>query len=238
MPSNKKGFVYSQKDVTAKDKILSLNPSWYYTWGYNTINELDLPFIPMVWSDTTANNSTIMNTFYINENNSECLLGFNEPDRKDQSNISVDDAILLWKKLENTGRRLGSPATASNASKDGSWFDNFMKLNPKVDFICIHWYAGPNPLSLLNSIDTLYTKYKKPIWITEFAVADWTTPNKYTQEQVINFMNIIIPELEKRNYVERYSWKTRTLSDPNMGSSSLFNNDGSLTILGELYKSF
>jgi hypothetical protein len=38
--------------------------------------------------------------------------------------------------------------------------------------------------------------------------------------------------------VERYCWKTRTLSDPNMGSSSLFNDDGSLTDLGVLYKSF
>jgi hypothetical protein len=238
MTSRKKGFVYSRKDTTAPVKINSLKPVWYYNWNAaSTVGVANLPFIPMAWSDTTATNDTIMSSLFVDDR-TQCILGFNEPDRSDQSNMTVDEALALWPKLVATGRRVGSPATASNATKDGSWFDLFMQKNPHVDFIAIHWYAGPNPASLLNIIDTLHAKYNKNIWITEFAVADWTTPNKYTCAQVSAFMQAIIPELEKRPHVEVYAWKTRTLSDPNMGSSTLFNDDGSLTDLGKLYASF
>ena len=41
--------------------------------------------------------------------------------------------------------------------------------------------------------------------------------------------------LESREYVERYSWKTRTTSDAALGTSALFNDDGSLTDLGIIY---
>jgi hypothetical protein len=237
MSSVKKGFVYSRKDATSPIKIDALNPDWYYNWNYApTDGIIARPFVPMVWSATTASNDTVMTL--LSADNTQPLLGFNEPDRPDQSNLSVAQALSLWPTLVKTGRRLGSPATATTATKAGGWFEQFMISNPKVDFIAIHWYASPNPLSLLNIVDSLYAKYRLPIWITEFAVADWTTPNKYTAAQVAEFMKAVIPELEKRDHVERYCWKTRTLSDPNMGSSSLFNDDGSLTDLGVLYKSF
>lgn len=230
MQSIKKGFVYSSKDATAASKIRSVNPAWYYNWGMNPISGLDnIPFVDMAWSGK-ANLSSI---------SEGCdLLCLNEPDRTDQANMSVDDAVKLWPQIVATNCRIGSPATASNALKAGGWFEQFMQQSPKVDFIAIHWYAAPKPSSLLSLIDGLYEKYQLPIWITEFAVADWTTANKYTPEQVVTFMKTIIPELERRSYVERYSWKTRSLDDPNMGSSSLFDASGNLTPLGEIYKSF
>jgi hypothetical protein len=236
--SPKKGFVYSLKDATAATKIASLNVSWYYNWNYAPTAGVDpsIPHTPMSWSDTTATNPTIMQS--LKGDSSHALLGFNEPDGAAQANMTVQQALALWPTLVATGRRLGSPATAGNATVAGSWFDQFMQANPKVDFIAIHWYAGPNPAALLNIVDTLHAKYNLPIWITEFAVADWKTPNKYTQDQVIEFMKEIIPQLESRSHVERYSWKTRTLEDPNMGSSSIFNDDGTLTALGHVYAAF
>lgn len=64
-------------------------------------------------------------------------------------------------------------------TKSTGWFANFMKANPSgsVDFICVHWYGPPTASSLLNVVDTLWAQYKKPIWITEFAVANWTQFN-------------------------------------------------------------
>lgn len=240
MTSQKKGFVYSIKDATAPTKIQSLNVAWYYNWNYAPTPGMpaSIPWTPMSWSNTTASNASIMST--LSGDSSHCILGFNEPDSAQQSNMTVQQAIQLWPTLVATGRRIGSPATAGNATTAGSWFDQFMQSNPKpkVDFIAIHWYAAPNASSLLNIVDTLHTKYNVPIWITEFAVADWKTPNKYTTDQVIAFMKEVIPELESRPHVERYSWKTRTLSDPNMGSSSIFNDDGTLTALGQLYATF
>jgi Glycosyl hydrolase catalytic core len=239
MSSKKKGFVYPVNDPTAAAKFAALNVAWYYNWNHvPTANiHANIPYTPMTWSGTSAGDASVMNTLSSN-NSTDCILGFNEPDSSHQSNMTVDQAVALWPALVATGRRIGSPATATNATTPGNWFDTFMQHNLKVDFIAIHWYAGPHPDALLNIVDTLHSKYNLPIWITEFAVADWTTANKYTMEQVIAFMKTIIPELESRPHVERYSWKTRTLEDPNMGSSSLFNDDGSLTALGEVYATF
>jgi hypothetical protein len=50
-------------------------------------------------------------------------------------------------------------------------------------------------------------------------------------------MEAVVPELNKRSYIERFAWKTRATSDINMGTSALFNDDGSLTALGSLYAS-
>ncbi len=79
--------------------------------------------------------------------------------------------------------------------------------------------------------------YHKPIWITEFAlsgVPDWT---KQTRQSAINYMKIVLPELDKRDYVERYSWFSFSKSDfKNSGSALLDTYTGKLTGLGKLYQ--
>lgn len=236
--SAKKGFVYSINDSNLSTKISSLNVNWFYDW--NTTNPNVHPiFTPMIWSL-----KSIINLPAISESNGDGnLLCFNEPDNSAQANMTADQAVAYWPQLMATGLRLGSPATASNSTTPGGWFDQFMnKLFAEgydVDFISVHWYAPPNPSSLLKVVDTLWTTYNKPIWITEFAVADWsaktTGVNKYIQQDSVNFLNTVIPELEKRDYVERYAWKTRSISDPCLSCSAIFNDDGSLTDVGKAY---
>lgn len=46
-------------------------------------------------------------------------MGFNEPEHKDQANMSVDQAISLWLKLQPTEMRIDSPAPAGTASRSG-----------------------------------------------------------------------------------------------------------------------
>jgi hypothetical protein len=115
--------------------------------------------------------------------------------------------------------------------------ETFSNFNPKFDFVCVHWYAPPNVDSFLKQIDAIWVKYQKPIWVTEFAVADWTGkyPGGYDVNLVQEFMKGACAGLESRDFVERYTWKTRTLADANLGTSSLFNDDGTLTALGAIY---
>lgn len=243
----KKGFCYSRRETDSGDKVNSVDANWFYNWNTQRTEGVDnkIPFIPMVWGKGSLNFKERIQTLEnLPESYEKVLLGFNEPDHKSQSNMSVDKAIELWPRLENFGIKLGSPATAKNPLNKDSWLEQFMTRiqleNLRVDFICIHWYAPPNPDSLLRLVDGVWEKWGKPIWITEFAVADWKTKTmtKYTHEQVQNFMKTVIPELEKRDYVERYTWKTRTNSDIYMSTSTIFNDDGSLTELGKIYKSF
>jgi hypothetical protein len=224
----KKGAVISTSDPLCVSKISSLNPTWYYTWGPSGLADLAaVPFTSMCWGANSLSKVT----------HAPVLLGFNEPDGAAQSNLTVEQALSLWPRVVALGDRIGSPATAGNASKTGSWLETFMASSPKVDFVCVHWYAPPNADSFLAQIDAIWAKYGRPIWVTEFAPADWNGkyPGGYPIAQVEAFMKAACAGLESRSYVERYAWKTRATDDVHMGSSALFNADGSLTELGEIY---
>ena len=226
----KKGFVYDLTDPNFNSKLKLVKPNWYYTWGLNGSSGVSVPFTPMSWGKGSLPQ---YGTTY------PVLLGFNEPDGSAQSNLSVQDALSFWSRLVSCSSRVGSPATAGNPTVQGSWLDEFMASGPKVDFVCVHWYAPPNSDSFLKQIDSIYIKYKKPIWVTEFAVADWSGkyPGGFPSDSVSKFMVEACAGLEARPYVERYTWKTRSTSDPKMGTSALFNDDGTLTALGQVYAS-
>ena len=227
----KKGVVISLTDAQGLDKISSMNPTWYYTWNERGFRGCPFPFVPMVWGKRSAPPDAVLPD--------SPLLGFNEPDRPDQSNLTVQQALSLWPMLQATGRRLGSPATAGKASKDDGWLDQFTKAGGTFDFVCLHWYAPPNVDSFLKEVDAVWAKYQKPIWITEFAVADWSGkfPGGFPVDLVKHFMIDACAGLESRPYVERYVWKTRSTSDPSMGTSALFDDEGLPTELGKIYAS-
>jgi hypothetical protein len=102
----KKGFVYTWRDATAATKINSMNPDWYYTWSLSQIHGVNVPFVPMIWSSKSLAQLPGVK--------GDVVLGFNEPDRTDQSNTDVPTAVKNWSQFKATGKRLGSPATAGN----------------------------------------------------------------------------------------------------------------------------
>jgi hypothetical protein len=224
--SAKKGFVYDLSDPNFVPKLMSVKPKWYYTWGPHGSPNVDLPFTPMAWGKGS-----------LPQTHTPVILGFNEPDGTAQSNLTVQQALSMWSHVTSGGDRIGSPATAGNPTTAGSWLEQFMDAAPKVDFICVHWYAPPNSASFLKEIDMIWAKYKLPIWITEFAVADWSGkfPGGFDPNLVQEFMKEACAGLDARPYVERYSWKTRTPEDVHMGTSALFTDDGLLTPLGVTY---
>jgi len=229
MASAKKGFVYKCTDFT---KVQQVDAKWYYNWGGSRSfgDDPALPFTPMKWGKGTV----LHMTPEMNE-----LLGFNEPDGDAQSNLTPQQALSLWGGFTASGRRIGSPATAANPIKPNSWLSQFQALGGQFDFVCLHWYAPPNSTSFLKWLDDVHAQYQKPIWVTEFAVADWfgKSPGGYPVEDVKTFMDLACRGMEARPFVERYTWKTRDTSDTKMGTSALFNADGTLTELGQLYKS-
>ena len=159
-----------------------------------------------------------------------------------QANMSVLRALEAWPYLMQTCLRLGSPA-AVHAHKE--WMQEFMKQaeakNYRVDFVCVHWYGSPNVRSLVNRLREVHKMYGKPIWITEFAVADWKAEsreqNRYSPEVVLSFMRELLPKLDDLDFVERYAWFSASEGDKALGTSALFREDASLTTLGQFYAS-
>ena len=159
------------------------------------------------------------------------LLGFNEPDYATQANMSVDQAISLWPQLQKTGLRLGSPVTVKFSSP---WLKDFMtkakNKGLRVDFMTMHCYGWPNVDDFLGKVTSLYEMYGKPIWVTEYAVADWqatsTKPSRYSRTTTNEFMRASVAGMRAMPYVERFAWKNRPGTDPVMGNSAIFSPDG------------
>ena len=241
--TEKKGLCLKASGDRLCKKLNQLKCKWYYTWGAKIPKGAPkgIDFKPMIWGywgdkKGLANVANQAKTAGIKE-----LLGFNEPDRKNQANMSVEKALRVWPLLMETGMRLGSPACVH---PDDDWMKAFMagvkKQKLRVDFVTVHSYGGPNPGELEKRLRRIQKMYNKPIWITEMAVGDWNakTPkaNKYKPEKVLKFMEAMLPKLDKMNFVERYAWFPAGQNSTPLGTSALFDHKGNLTRLGECYR--
>lgn len=242
--TKKKGIGISYKNENWSSKISDLKVEWHYSWGYYlTPKEPDnVQYVPMDWGGSIKNDGLIS---YLsqkkNTGEARYILGFNEPDGVSQANITVEKALELWPRMEQVGLPLGSPATVN---PENEWMQTFMSevenRGLRVDFICVHHYGGINAQAFYDKLERVYNLYQRPIWITEFAVADWgaTSPadNKYSTEQVLTFMETVLPALDTLKYIERYAWFPAEQSNKALTSSALFNDEtGQLTDLGEYY---
>ena len=244
-PGVSKLLINSKKGIGGREKqVPALGASWYYTWGGNKPADGPSPavaeFVPMQWGYyPTGNPQDDIN--YVNFMKSQPgvknLLAFNEPDHPDQSNLSVASALDGYQYLAASGMRVGSPACADDNSQ---WMTDFMQgvsdRKLRMDFLCVHNYTR-DPWQFLQSIDDLHNRYWwLPMWITEFAPADWSGNNPVSDAEAQNFMKIVVPELNSRWYVERYAWYSGSSPGPwTLGSAALVNGDGSLTDIGRLY---
>ena len=241
---NKKGLCMN-KEMAANVNATDWDVSWYYNWSiskHNYTSFQDLQFVPMFWTTAPTDGNEVE---VLPKRGYKYLLAFNEPDRPDQSNMSVDTAIEGMKPLLNKGLYVGSPAVSVWPSISTDWFQPFMEKMEEnkmdVDFIALHhywnWHDEKGAKAFLDIVDESWEMYHKPIWITEFAlsgVPDWT---KQTRQSAINYMKIILPELDKREYVERYSWFSFSKSDyKNSGSALLDTYTGKITGLGKVYQ--
>lgn len=156
--------------------------SWYYTWATEhpgVTTPSSATFVPMIWGAASVTDASLAQAGA----HGPYLLGFNEPDMAQQSNMTVEQALELWPRLMKAGKVLGSPAVATGADVPGGWLDRFMSGAAaggyRVDFITIHWYGGdfrtPQAVDQLKSyLESVHQRYHKPIWLTEYALIDFS----------------------------------------------------------------
>lgn len=241
--SRKKGMGIGAKSAGWSERLSALKCKWFYTWTPNIPEGAPggTEYFPMIPNyrgnkEIIAATGAAAKAVGITE-----LLGFNEPDQKKQANMTVEEALDAWPLLAETGLRLGSPACAD---PDGEWMKAFMagvkKRGLRVDFVCVHSYGGPSADGLVTHLTSIQRLFKKPIWLTEFAVGDWQAKspekNRHTPETVLKFMEAVLPRLQRLDFVERYAWFSAGTASAPLGTSALFNDDGTLTRLGERYR--
>lgn len=214
-----------------------LTVGWYYNWGLSAGTCRSAEFVPMVWGNqkTAAAVTSALNQA-VNAGH-RTVLGFNEPDKSDQSNMPVSQAVELWPHLTaNPGVRVGSPATSAGSTGQ-AWFRDFMSQvdsrGLRVDFIAVHWY-GWNAGSCDAKAATFenYLKWiesftgNRPIWITEYGCMHQSNPDAATVEA---FYRGSLAMFARHPRVERYAWY------PWLTHNGLVASGGALTPLGTAF---
>ncbi|MEU3256175.1 glycosyl hydrolase [Streptomyces sp. NPDC006997] len=201
----------------AAQALVDSGASWYYNWASST-GEVAKPdgveYVPMIWGPGSVTDAELGAAAREGTN----LLGFNEPDHPGQADMSPEQALDLWPRLEATGLRLGAPAVASGADLEGGWLDRFMKgadeRGLRVDFVPVHWYGadfGPDaPEHLRRYLQAVHDRYGKPVWLTEYGLIDFSqgTPRYPGAEEQAAFVGSSTRMLERLDFVERYAWFT------------------------------
>ena len=225
--------------------------SWFYNWrpSARDTNIVPPPGIEFVCMLQSGSDVTPENIQIVKNEPAKALLTFNEPDKEDQSPLSVEEALALWPQLESTGKLLGSPVTATKPLQS-PWLSEFMfeaqNRNLRVDFLNVHYFNN-NPDrwdvdiavgDMKTFLENTYNKYLKPIWVTEFGLVKFypepaTCPSPDIQAEFLKAASAMMDSL---TYVDRYAYYP-LFPYAQSCSNQLYNTDGAATAVGQVYKS-
>ncbi|QFU90122.1 glycoside hydrolase family protein [Amycolatopsis sp. YIM 10] len=217
------GVAASKKGVSVNtvagvnEALRDVRAGWFYNWAADLQGVAEpegTEFVPMIWGSGAVTPEQLAKAKSLGTT----LLGFNEPDMAGQANLTVERALDLWPQLQGTGMRLGAPAVAFGGDQPGGWLDRFMSgaaaRGLRVDFIPLHWYGSDFSAAAVDHLrgylQAVHNRYGKPIWLTEYALIDFTqgTPRYPTQEQQVAFVKNSSAMLQSLPFVERYAWFT------------------------------
>jgi hypothetical protein len=205
-------------------KLKKVNPYWSYSWSWDQVagQPSKVECIPMAWgawsTDGLRKGLQIGVMPHVKAGKVKRFLGFNEPDKSDQANMSYKAALKYWPILETLKVPLCSPACANPEGVNddtvqgvrGTWMRDFMteadRLGYRVDYTGVHWYGGTHVADFKAKMSRIYEKYgRRPLLITEFAPADWEAKtlaqNRHKPHLVLAFMKEVLPWLERQDWV-------------------------------------
>jgi Glycosyl hydrolase catalytic core/Ricin-type beta-trefoil lectin domain-like/Putative Ig domain len=254
---------HPKKGIGGTTFATSFNPGWAYNWGQKNSNPLTAGAVyhPMQWGDfgwTIGSNSGPLWQYYPTWRDSAegiHLLGFNEPDRTDQSNITMSNVLSLWPRVQEMDLPLASPSPGTIGG-DGGWLDTFYTqadaLGYRVDYTAVHTYPGPSGGSsnnLINFVQSAYTYNSKnrPVWLTEFSFVDWGRNQSWSEEDNYQCLAEFLWRAEGEAKLRKYAlfvftenaeypqpanpWQSFTPAP----RSNSFDTAGNLTAFGKLY---
>jgi len=199
-----------KKGVGWGSNVNEHNVTWYYNWSTsansvstNTSNTQQ--YVGMRHGKSWPSLDGLSLLPYVNH-----LLGFNEPERTDQANMTVAEALSQWPTLQGVGTYLGSPVPA-NSSAGKAWLIAFMDSciarNYRVDFIALHNYEKYDANTFVNSwCKFWYDKYKIPIWVTEWNYgAQWNSTADGNPETYHQGFKNYVAALDAAPFIQRYA---------------------------------
>jgi autotransporter-associated beta strand protein len=235
------------------------NPNWAYNWGRSLNNPMpaDASFFPMQWGNFSWDIGSAQGPLWQEyprwrtRADGVHLMGFNEPDRTDQSNMTMEQVISLWPRLQEMDLPLVGPAPGT-----ASWLTDFYTqsdaLGYRVDYTAIHAYPGPSATNLINSINNAatYNGKTRPVWLTEFSFVDWGKNQSWSEENTYNELAEFLWRAESNANLRKYALFVFTENDewPQPANSwsavspaprsNSYDRNGNLTAFGKLYQNW
>ena len=243
--TDKRGVSYSfEQDKTYAQDMALLSPAvkWFYNWYIQPHPEVEkarkehgVAFYPMVWNHWADQKSfdQYLSAYLAENPGVEWLMGYNEPNLRDQCNYTPKEAARYWPSLVRFAKKhnlkILSPAmnygTMDNYWVPWVWLDEFFGIDyynddgilvrnkgysgvslHDIDAISVHSYMPD--AGALKWFISMFKKYKKPIWLTEFCSWEYSQPNAEWQnrEYQMMFMSEAVTYLELDPDVEKYAW--------------------------------
>lgn len=222
-----------KKGVGGTTVATATNTNWAYNWGL--ANSTPLPagavFHSMQWGnfnwnfDTTAASTWSSYSDWRTAGHPLHLLGFNEPDKVDQSGNSLDlentntedfsptrsmnTAVTLWPRLLAMDMPLVSPVPAGMSNGWlADFYSNANTLGYRVDYTALHSYPSPSGGSATNLINSLlsgYNTWGRPVWLTEFSFVNWSGTGTWTEEDNYNCLAEFMWRAESLPWLHKYA---------------------------------
>jgi hypothetical protein len=178
--------------------------SWDYNWGaYPTLCQ-STESIPMLWGEA-------MLTPHVG-GNSSWVMGFNEPDLREQANLSPERAAELWRKVEAwyPNRKLVAPVPSSG---NRTWLPQFRQAYiaeyahaPRLDALAMHCYyqTASECIQLAQWFEDRLAEWHVPeLWVTEFAVFPCSN---LSLDQAAHELKTFIDWMETQSPITRYAY--------------------------------
>jgi hypothetical protein len=224
--------------------------TWLFNWEVWVPDSLppQVEWIPCVRTATNAKDVDpfLSDIIYNRGFKTSALLGFNEPEIPEQANMTVEQAVELWKQVvlpakAKFGFRLGSPGMSSDVGRSKPWLNSFLSQlagQDGIDFLVIHWY-GPYFNDMRTFLEDMHATYGLPVWLNEFACTRMGN-GEATVPEVEAFIRDALPWLDACPWIERYAYFGNHDVGPWVGRASSFvespGGQGSqLTSVGRLY---
>lgn len=206
-----------------------LGSFWRYDWGAAGQSTLDMEYVMMKHNGNWPSFKQINS-----KENVTHLLGFNEPMKKDQGNLTMQQCLNRWPKLQASGLRLGSPCTT-----DGTvdWLYEFMDKararGYRVDFITVHYYKGGwSNERFIAWMKEIHDRTGLPLWVTEFNNgANWVKGHNPNPQQNAKALAGYSKVMDECDFIERYA-----VFNLHHGNRAVISKQGELTPAGKAYR--
>lgn len=208
---------------------VKLDSNWRYDWSAGGKTTLDMEYVPMKHNGKWPSFKQINALQDVNH-----LLGFNEPMKERQGNLTMEQCLKLWPKFQASGLRLGSPCTT-----DGTvdWLYEFMDKAKargyRVDFITVHYYKGGwSDERFIAWMKQIHDKTGLPLWVTEFNNgANWVNGHNPSLQENANVLLRYSKAMDECDFIERYA-----VFNLHHGNRAVLTKQGELAPAGKAYR--